>query len=84
MILNRSISRIVECSPGKYKGKVPSTNNQCQFINHGNDACVPCPGQTVKMVWGNSMSLCVDGCDGITSITNSGHSACGKLFKLFN
>ena len=42
-----------------YKGKIPSTNNYCKYINDGNDACVPCPEGTEKLGFGNSKDLCV-------------------------
>ena len=73
---------IVECGPGKYKGKTAATNPYCTVINQGTDACVTCPGKTVKTGYGNSQSLCVDVCDGTTNLTNSDNTACGELFKL--
>ena len=72
---------IIECGPGKYKGKIAATNNYCKVFNHGNDACVTCPGQTVKIGYGNSQSLCVNDCDGITNVPNDEHFACGELLK---
>ena len=67
-----------ECGPGKYKGKITATNNYCTTFNHGNDACVTCPGQTG---YGNSQSLCVNDCDGITNVPNDEDFACGELMK---
>ena len=66
---------ITECGPGKYKGKIAATNAYCQ----ARDACVTCPGQTVKTGYGNSQSLCVNDCDGITNVTNDERFACGEL-----
>ena len=76
-------SCITECGPGKYKSKINAKNSYCETINQGNDACVTCPGQTVKTGYGNSQSLCVNSCDGITNVSNDGHFACSKLSTLY-
>ena len=57
----------VECSAG-------------HFNNDG--SCVLCPGNTIKSSPGDDADCNVDSaCDGIITVPNLGHTACGKAVR---
>ena len=71
---------ITACGPGKYRRGKYNPSVYCIYrYSGGASECVKCPGQTVKMGYGNSETLCVNSCDGTTNVPNDGHFACGLL-----
>ena len=70
-----------ECGPGRYKGKVNTTNRYCFNSPGQRDECLLCPGNTIKFVSGDDPALCLNVCDGITSVANAERTTCGKLFN---
>ena len=74
---------IVVCGPGKYYGDTATTWSLCRILfNHPRRGCLPCPGNKVKAVTGNSLSLCLDACDMTTNVPNSDRSGCGEFCKI--
>ena len=81
-ICYKDISSILVCGPGKYYGQIAPTNVYCRAFYKKTRACVPCPDNKVKLVSGNSKSLCIDAaqaCDGTITVVNSDRSECSKL-----
>ena len=69
---------LTACGPGHYKGKIDPTNSYCN-PSGGNDACLPCQGETIKTSTGDYSSLCDVDCGGVSKVANAEHTACGKL-----
>ena len=67
---------LIACGPGKYKGKESTTNVYCYPGER--DACLLCPGETIKPNTGDSDS-CPEDCGGGSKVANAEHTACGKL-----
>ena len=74
---------LIACGPGYYKGKIDPTNVYCRAFFGGNDVCLPCPGETIKLMTGDSSSLCNVDCGGGSKVANTEHTACGKLHERF-
>ena len=70
------LSLILECGPGQYKGKESTTIAYC--INRQRDACLRCPGETIKPNTGDSDS-CTENCEEGGKVANAEHTACGEF-----
>ena len=64
----------VECGPGMFKWWVPTWDSP----NSYRDQCVQCAPGRIKPVFGDSLLLCQEVCDGTTNVENYAHSACGE------
>ena len=72
------LTSIAACGPGYYKGKVASSHTYCVGVFSGQrDACLPCPGETIKPNTGDEGS-CPEDCGGGIKVANAEHTACGK------
>ena len=78
-----ALSLIAACGPGYYKEKTDASSYVfCSVYNkRQRDACLPCPGETIKPNTGDSTS-CPEDCGGGSKVANAEHTACGKFSSL--
>ena len=79
-----ALSLIVACGPGYYKEKTDASSNVfCSVYNkRQRDACLPCPGETIKPNTGDS-DYCPEDCEEDGKVANTEHTACGKFTSLY-